>query len=289
MIQPADIPAIFTRRAPFLQIVKERIWAQPCDFSDTWASLKSPVPKNDRRSAAGVLMPLLFRESPSGSSAPNGTYNILLIKRSSQVSQAGDLSFPGGMLNPIGDRILRYLFLYRLLPSLRDKINGVAGGVKSLSIRLITLFMTTALRESWEEIGLSPFRTALLGPLPTYNLTLFKRTIFPLAGFVENQGLLSPNSEVEKIVEIPLASFYQPEALGSLEVAAPGQTGPMRRHPCLIHQDIDGAEEILWGATFYITVGFLQIVMGYQLPEWRNKRLFSRILSSAYLSARPPT
>ena len=104
MIQPSDIPDIFTKRDLFLQKVKERIWAHPCDFNDTWRNLKSSVNKNDRRLAAGVLMPLIFRKSPSDSSGTEGSFAILLVKRSSRVTQAGDLSFPGGMLNPVGDR-----------------------------------------------------------------------------------------------------------------------------------------------------------------------------------------
>ena len=44
---------------------------------------------------------------------------------------------------------------------------------------LIHLFLTTALREAWEEIGLNPFNIKFLGALPSYSLTLFARTIFP--------------------------------------------------------------------------------------------------------------
>lgn len=285
MIQPSDIPDIFTKRNLFLQRVKERIWAHPSDFNDTWRNLKSSVNKKDRRLAAGVLMPLIFRESPSDSSGTEGSFAILLVKRSSRVTQAGDLSFPGGMLNPVGDRVLRYIFLYRLLSAVRQNTCGAAAGAKSPSSRLITLFMTTALRESWEETGLSPFRTALIGPLPTYNLTLFKRTIFPIAGFVENQGLFHPNSEVDKIVEIPLASFYRPDSLGSLQITASGQKTPPSEYPCLIHHGNDGKEDILWGATFNITVEFLRIVMNYRLPETRKGPVISRTLSSGYLSA----
>ncbi|MHB8830454.1 MAG: NUDIX hydrolase [Syntrophales bacterium] len=284
MIKNLDIPDIFTQREPFLQRVKERIWAHPSDFNETWMKLNAPVSKNDRRLAAGVLMPLIFRTSPPDTSADalkTGSFVVLLIKRSSTVAQAGDLSFPGGMLNPIGDRILSYIFLYRLLPAVRQK----TAGTKSLPFPLTTLFMATALREAWEETGLSPFRTKLIGPLPTYNLALFKRTIFPIAGFVENHGSLRPNSEVEKIVEIPLSSFYRPDSIGTIQIETPGQNAAPAEFPCLIHHGEDGQREILWGATFNITVDFLRIVMDYRLPEKRSGAVISRKLSSAYLSA----
>ncbi|MBW6486549.1 MAG: CoA pyrophosphatase [Syntrophobacterales bacterium] len=287
-MQAHEIPDIFTKRELFLQRVTERIWAHPSDYNDAWMNLKLLANKNDRRLAAGVLMPLIFRKSSLGKAGTTGSFVILLIKRSSTVAQAGDLSFPGGMLNPIGDRILRYIFLYRLLPALRHNAASATDGKKSKSSRLITLFMTTALREAWEETGLSPFHTELIGPLPTYNLIFFKRTIFPIAGFVKNHGLLCPNSEVEKIVEIPLASFYNPAAIGSLEIETPGQNTPPIAYPCLIHYGNDGKEEILWGATFNITVDFLSIVMDYRLPENRKGPVISRKLSSGYLSAGSP-
>ncbi|MHB8090228.1 MAG: NUDIX hydrolase [Syntrophales bacterium] len=287
-MQSHEIPDIFTKRELFIQRVRERIWAHPSDYNDAWMNLKLLANKNDRRLAAGVLMPLIFRKSSLGKAGTAGSFVILLIKRSSTVAQAGDLSFPGGMLNPIGDRILKYIFFYRLRPALRQNASSATDGKKSKSSRLITLFMTTALREAWEETGLSPFHTALIGPLPTYNLSLFKRTIFPIAGFVKNHGLLCPNSEVEKIVEIPLASFYNPDAIGSLKIETPGQNTPPIDYPCLIHYGNDGKEEILWGATFNITVDFLSIVMDYRLPEKRQGPIISRTLSSGYLAAGSP-
>jgi 8-oxo-dGTP pyrophosphatase MutT (NUDIX family) len=284
-----EVPDIFTKRDPFLQRVKERIWNHPCNFTDTWINLKSPSDKEERRLAAGVLMPLIFRRSPADGSGKDGSFVILLIKRSRTVAQAGDLSFPGGMMNPIGDRILRYIFLYRLLPVIRKKAKGGSAGAKSLSSRLIALFMTTALRETWEEIGLSPFRTSLIGSMPTYNLLYFKRTIFPVAGFVENHGLLRPNGEVEKIVEIPLSSFYNQDCLGSLLIAPSSPDAPAMEYPCLMHTGDDGKREVLWGATFYITVEFLRIVMDYRLPETRRGPVIARELSSHYLSRSPST
>jgi len=281
MINNPDIPDIFTQRDPFLQRVKERLWAHPSDFNETWQKLNAPAGKNDRRLAAGVLLPLIFRTVPSAGALQTGSFILLMIKRSRTVAQAGDLSFPGGMLNPIGDRILSYIFLYRLLPAIRQK-NAVA---KSLPSPPTTLFMATALREAWEETGLSPFRTTLIGPLPTYNLALFKRTIFPIAGFVENHGLLRPNSEVEKIVEIPLSSFYRPDSIGTIQIETPGKNAAPSEFPCLIHHGEDGQREILWGATFNITVDFLKIVMDYSLPEKRSGAVISRKLSAAYLSA----
>ncbi len=284
----SDVPDVLFNRDDFLAKVEERLVSHPSNFSDTWMHIHAPSNKNDKRLAAGVLMPLLFRKSPPENSQEQGSFVVLMIKRSRSVAQAGDLSFPGGMLNPIADRLLRCALLYRLLPSALRQASGASGdsfSAKSRSLGLISLFMTTALREAWEEIRLSPFRTQLLGSLPTYNLAAFKRTIFPVAGFVDNQGALRPNGEVEKLIEIPLASFYDPESLGSILIAKDGQSAPSALFPCLFHTDSDGVQEILWGATFYITVQFLRITLDYLLPEERKGPVIARTLSSRYLSS----
>jgi len=73
----------------------------------------------------------------------------------------------------------------------------------------MTLFLANALRESWEEIRLSPFNIQFLGPLPCHSLILFRRTIFPLVGLVKKEPSYRTNREVERIVEIPIKSFFQ--------------------------------------------------------------------------------
>ena len=287
MTEPAPDPGLFTDRKAFLARVIEKLGTPPCDFQETFRKL-TPSGKTDRhRRAAGVLLPLLFRESTPGG---KGQFVFQLIKRSSLVPQPGDLSLPGGMLHPVLDRLLRPLLIHGPFPILRGKARAYALQQQTPSFRFIALFLTNALREAWEEIRLSPARVRFLGPLPTYSLTLFRRTIFPLAGFVENPGTLRPNREVEKIVEIPLSSFYQEDIFGCYQIDAPGPAGRRSlQYPCLIHRDSDGGEEVLWGATFHIIVGFLGIVTDYRLPEWRKGPVIFRKLRLDYLTGRPPS
>jgi 8-oxo-dGTP pyrophosphatase MutT (NUDIX family) len=278
---------LFTNRAGFPAGAIEKLGAHPCDFQETFHRISIGGKTDHRCRAAGVLLPLLFRESSPGG---KGEFVFQLIKRSSRVPQPGDLSLPGGMLHPVLDRILRPLLI--LLPSaiFHGKAREYALRQKSCSFRIITLFLTNALRESWEEIRLSPARVRFLGPLPTYSLTLFRRTIFPLAGFVENPVLPRPNHEVEKVVEIPLSAFFRKESFGCYQIDAPGPIGRSSlQYPCLIHSDSDGREEVLWGATFHIIVRFLGIVMDYRLPEWRNGRVIVKTLRPDYLTGKPPS
>lgn len=282
--QPA-VAELNTREA-FLARVIEKLGTHPCDFQTAFRGIATSG-RDDHRRAAGVLLPLLFRESSPGSSTSEGSFLFQLIKRSHRVPQPGDLSFPGGMLHPVLDRILRPLLTHGPFPILRGNARKYAVSQNADAFKLISLFLTNALRESWEEIRLPPSRVFFLGPLPTYKLVLFRRTIFPVAGFVGTPGLLHPNWEVEKIVEIPLSSFYQKENFGCYQVDAgnPDVKKPLQ-YPCLIHHDPDGGEEVLWGATFNIIVQFLGIVLDYRLPEWKEGPVIKRSLKPDYLTGR---
>jgi len=209
-----------------------------------------------------------------------------LIKRSSFVTQPGDLSCPGGMIHPLIDRLLRRLLIHSPLPVIRGRVRAYALNRGPNSFRITTLFLATALREAWEEIGLSPWHVRYLGPLPTYSLVRFRRTIFPLVAILDGAGPPRLNREVEKIVEIPLAAFFQEERIGCFTFSVPDANGsdvsvPMR-YPCLIHRNPDGSQEVLWGATFHIITRLLAIVMDYQLPDWQNGPVIERKLRADY-------
>jgi 8-oxo-dGTP pyrophosphatase MutT (NUDIX family) len=280
-------PGLFSRRDTFLARAIERLGTYPSDFPSTIVQIKASGKSIAPRQAAGVLLPLLFRKSSSGDHS-EGQFVFQLIKRSSRVSQPGDLSCPGGMIHPIIDRLLRPLLIHGPFPIIRGPARIYLSQREPAIRRIMTLFLVNALRESWEEIGLSPFRVRFLGPLPTYSLMRFRRTIFPLAGFVEKPGSLDPNREVEKIVEIPLVSFYEEDLIGCYILSAPDPTdrNVLRsfKHPCLIHHDSNGGDEILWGATFHIIIQFLEIVMDYRLPDWEKGCAVHRTLDSDYLT-----
>ena len=241
-----------------------------------------------RQSMAGVL--LLLKRQPEGSYPGNGgeKWVFQLIKRSARTAQGGDISCPGGMLSPALDWAFSLIFIRsgRLpLPTLRHDTESH----KEYALRKKTtaLFYANALRESWEELRLNPLKVTLLGILPTYSLYLFRRTIFPLVALADPDWSPSPNSEVEKIIEIPLEVFFREESYGrymihaSAHIPAP-EEGPWE-FPCLIHAD-DGGEEILWGATFYIILNFLRLVFAFELPDLRDKRIRHKTLNSEYLT-----
>jgi 8-oxo-dGTP pyrophosphatase MutT (NUDIX family) len=284
---------LFRCREEFLTRVTERLGTYPSDFLPEIERIRTSEKTITPQLAAGVLLPLLFRESSCRGKSEPREFVFQLIKRSALVTQPGDLSCPGGMIHPVIDRLLRPLLIHAPLPIVRGPARSYALNRGPESFRTTTLFLANALRETWEEIGLPPWRVRYLGPLPTYSLVRFRRTIFPLVGFVEKAGMPHPNREVEKVVEIPLATFFKKAHIGCFTLSVPDVSNPgvwiPVRYPCLIHHDPDGGEEILWGATFHIISRFLAIVMDYRLPDWTEGPVVQRTLRPDYRVERSPS
>lgn len=286
---PPAAPGLLTRRKEFLEQAIERLGTHPSDFREMMGQVAAS-PKPSHRRAAGVLLPLVFRASPPGGSTGAGEFRFVLIKRSRHIPQPGDLSCPGGMLHPFLDRLLRHLLILAPLPILKGEVRRYAHRRGRETFRIISLFLANALRESWEELRIPPWKVRFLGPVPTHSLVLFTRTIFPVAGLIESPGPFRPNGEVEKLLEIPLASFYREELFArySLEEGTADQPRDQgsRELPCFVHRGAGGGEEVLWGATFNIIVRFLEITLDYRLPDWRKGRIIRRTLRSDYLTGR---
>jgi len=104
------------------------------------------------------------------------------------------------------------------------------------------------------------------------------------------KGNFRLNGEVNKIVEIPVASFFREENYGLYSLNfldKPDRAKNMEwDFPCLIHQDYDGKEEILWGATFGIIMSFLKIIFDLELPRTHTKRIIKGTLYPDYLTGR---
>ena len=268
-----------------LDLIVRQLGTVPLDYTDKFELIKNKRGSDKAWLAAGVLIPLFFRENPEDEGG--GEFVFQLIKRSSGVPQGGDLSGPGGMLNPMLDRPLASLMYAGIVPALKGKARFYLRKRDPASQRNIRLFFANALRESWEEVRLNPLNVQLLGPLPSYSLTLFTRTIFPLVGLVRKEWNFRPNWEVEKVVEIPLKSFFAEDSYGVLSVEALDETNTSKLDwdlPCLIHGDVDGSEEVLWGATLNIILSFLKIAFNYEPPARHDNKIIKRTLKPGYLT-----
>jgi 8-oxo-dGTP pyrophosphatase MutT (NUDIX family) len=147
---------------------------------------------------------------------------VLLTKRPETLRvHAGQISFPGGGVEP-GD-------------------NGPAG---------------TALRETNEEIGLDPALVDILGYLPEYQ-TRTGFTVAPVVGAVKPPFTLNPNpAEVERVLEVPLSHFLNPE---NCRVGEKDYNGYKARFYSFQYGD-----DTIWGATAGMLRGLREALSGTQ-------------------------
>ncbi len=239
--------------------------------------------------ASAVLFLLTLRSPANGRPAEPC---LLLNKRSRQVLQPGDLCCPGGGIEP-KDRLLSLGLRWPFSPLPKWPGWKRWKHAPSRSGRWLALSLAAALRESWEEMRLNPFKVAFLGPLPIQKLIMFRRKIYPLVGWVAQGQALSPNWEVARIVHLPLRELLQERNYARYRLRFDTTRGAKRSQedfPCFVHHDPNG-QEILWGATFRITMDFLKWVFGFDLPDLSEAPVIHRQLDETYLSgsrAHPP-
>jgi len=213
---------------------------------------------------------------------------IVLNKRSLKVRQPGDLCFPGCSMAPHIDPYLARLFslplaslgLWRHWDSWKKSHPRQA---KSMSI-----IWATGLRESFEEMRLNPFGVRFLGPLPPQPLVMFKRTIYPMVGWIKRQKRFFPNWEVEKVVYVALQDLLNPNLYGRYRIrmggaSGKGQAGAVQDFPCFRLQ-AQNRKEILWGATYRITLDFLEYVFGFKPPATETLPVVEGALDENYLT-----
>ncbi len=277
--------SILSDREKTLDLVVEKLARLSVDYAE---KMKASHGKGDEWRAAGVLVLLFYRETGEAQAGPGGEFVFQLIKRSASVPQPGDLSCPGGMFHPLVDSLLSPLVSTGLLPIMRGRPRAYAKQRPSDSFRFLSLFLTNALREAWEETRLNPLNVRFLGALPSTDLVVFRRSIFPLVGCVKAPWVCKPNWEVERIVEIPLREFFLPENYGTVTVETfvplRGPIERIRDFPCLIHQDRTGDSEILWGATMNILMSFIRTVFEFEPPLYGSDRVIHKSLFENYVT-----
>jgi hypothetical protein len=237
------------------------------------------------QTSAGVIMLLGDRRAgPDKLTEPC----LVLNKRSLRVRQPGDLCFPGGSIAPLIDPCLAPLFSLPFSslgrwPYWKNWRQTHRRPAKSMSI-----LWATGLRESLEEMRLNPFGVRFLGPLPPRSLVMFKRTIYPMVGWINRQKRFFPNWEVEKVVRLPLKDLLNPKYYSRYRLqigkdAGQGQAASIQHYPCFRLQAPDN-QEILWGATYRITLDFLRLVFGFEPPALETLPVVEGVLDETYLT-----
>lgn len=130
---------------------------------------------------------------------------LLTVRRDDMRLHAGQVAFPGGRLDPGEDNV------------------------------------AAALREAWEEIGLSPQAVDLWGAADTYR-TITGYAVTPILGVVPPDLDLSPHEhEVAELFEVPLSFLLA----SSNHQRMSGDYKGMTRH----YYQIDWHGRRIWGAT----------------------------------------
>jgi len=244
-----------------------------------------PLGGVDWETAAGVLLLLGSKPETAGS---DGEPCIVFNKRSLKVKQPGDLCFPGGSLAPRIDPNLARLFSLPITSLGRWSHWAYWKKNRTREAKLMSIMWATGLRESLEEMRLNPFGVTFLGPLPPQSLVMFKRTIYPMVGWIERQKRFFPNWEVEKVVPIPLKDLLNSNYYGRYRLRMDSNPSGERSNliqdfPCFRVQ-ANNRMEVLWGATYRITVGFLENIFDFNPPALKTLPVVEGALDQMYLT-----
>ena len=150
--------------------------------------------------------------------AQGGEYHVLFTKRTERLNHhRGEISFPGGVFHP-GDGTLR----------------------------------ETALRETWEEVGIRPADVEILGELDDFH-SVYGYLVTPLVGVFPGGYHLTVNrDEIERIITVPLSHLLDPGIFRVEDWSWKGRVHPVYFYTC-------GNDEV-WGLTAAILKQFLDEV-----------------------------
>ncbi|MBT1073798.1 CoA pyrophosphatase [Geobacter grbiciae] len=191
-------------------------------MTESVAREQSDLPERIRAALASrKRVPLAPGPVPAAVLVPlfleGGEYHILFTKRTEHLNHhRGEISFPGGVRHP-DDRGPR----------------------------------ETALRETWEEVGIRPGDVDVLGELDDY-FSIHNYLVTPVVGIFPPHYPLKVNpDEIERIITVPLTHLLRPDIFRIEDWNWKGRT-----HPVYFFT-YEGDE--IWGLTAAILKQFLDL------------------------------
>lgn len=114
--------------------------------------------------------------------------------------------------------------------------------------------LETALRETWEEIGISPDQIEILGSLSTLYVQVSRFQIHPFVGWIgKNPEFVINKNEVEKTISFPVKLIKN-----TFDEVELNTISGRLKVPCI---QFEG--EIIWGATAMILSEFCDVLQQY--------------------------
>jgi 8-oxo-dGTP pyrophosphatase MutT (NUDIX family) len=167
--------------------------------------------------------------------------------------QAGTLRKAAVLIPLVCERGALSLLFTRRTDTVHDHKGQVAfpGGTVELQDPSMD---DTALRETFEEIGIPPEEVCVLGRMPQYP-TITGYMITPVVGLIPwPYDLRFSDQEVSRVFTIPLSWLADPENREEKEMTFPDG----RRERVVIFCPYQG--EKVWGVTARITLSFLKVL-----------------------------
>ena len=175
---------------------------------------------------AAVLVPIVLRGPDFSEST------VLLTQRADHMStHSGQIAFPGGKVDP-------------------QDTNRHA----------------TALRETYEEVGLHPRHVEIIGELPVY-VTGTAFWVTPVIALVSPDFELAPNAdEVQDVFEVPLAYLMNPAHHRRHQFEWQGArrewfSMPYQDSGATANGQLDPVERFIWGATAAMLRNFYRFLV----------------------------
>ena len=119
----------------------------------------------------------------------------------------------------------------------------------------------TALRETYEEIGVNPDQIEVLGKLSDLYIPPSNYLVYPFVGVADSRPLFKPDPlEVDAIIEVDFSLFFHEEHCTLKPVRL--RDGNIIQTPCF---NING--HIIWGATAMMLEELLTTIRPQYLPK----------------------
>lgn len=142
---------------------------------------------------------------------------------------------------------------------LRNEYNGAHSGQISLPGGKVEKFddshEDTALRETYEEIGVERKKIKVIGCLSDLYIPPSHFLVKPFVGYIRETPKFKPDpKEVQRVIEIPLESFFKEDVVKEKAFVS-SSSGVTKKAP---YFDVENIE--IWGATAMILSELIEII-----------------------------